>query len=175
MPSDFAATSITITYLQITEPPERQIARPLPEDAVVVRASPPTVSFYRYLYNTVGEPWHWHDRRRLSDAELEAIVTDPRVEVQVLYLRGTPAGYAELDRRVRGEVELAYFGLLPEFTGRGIGPALLDWTIDRAWASSPARLWVHTCTLDSPRALPVYLRAGFRVYREETLEGGTAL
>jgi GNAT superfamily N-acetyltransferase len=107
-------------------------------------------------------------RRLLPDEELERILADPAVEVNVMWVAGVPAGYAELDRRRPPEVELAYFGLLPEFIGRGLGRWLLDWTVHHAWRRRPRRLWVHTCDLDHPRALAVYQNAGFRVYDERT-------
>jgi GNAT superfamily N-acetyltransferase len=91
---------------------------------------------------------HW-----LSDAELAAILNDPRVEVNVLWAAGVPAGYAELDRRDPPDTELVYFGLTPEFIGQGLGAYLLDWAIHHAWRARPRRLWLHTCDLDHPRAL----------------------
>jgi GNAT superfamily N-acetyltransferase len=84
--------------------------------------------------------------------------------VNVLWADGVPAGLVELDRRQPPDVELAYFGLVPEFVGQGLGRWLLDWTIRHAWRASPRRLWVHTCDLDHPRALGVYQKSGFRIY-----------
>ena len=101
-------------------------------------------------------------RRRLSDEDLAAVIHDDRVEVFVLQVRGVPAGYIELDRRVEGEVEIAYFGLIPEYIGRGFGAFLLDWGLGRAWSYGPRRVWLHTCNLDHPRALDVYRRRGAR-------------
>jgi GNAT superfamily N-acetyltransferase len=86
----------------------------------------------------------------------------------VLYVEGTPAGFAEFDRRVAGEVELIQFGLVPEFIGEGLGKWFLQWTIDRAWSYEPRRYWLHTCTLDHPSALTNYLRRGFTLYKQET-------
>ena len=156
-----------VTHLEMTEPPARALAPPPRDGLEVVRAVHPTVSFYRYLYDTVGEPWLWGDRRKLADAAIAAIVQDPAVEVHVLHLLGVPAGYAELDRRIPGEIELAYLGVLPDFIGQKLGPYLLDWAIGAAWSHRPRRFWVHTCTLDHPRALAMYERAGFRVFHRE--------
>jgi GNAT superfamily N-acetyltransferase len=86
----------------------------------------------------------------------------------VLYVDGVPAGYAELDRRKQEEVELAYFGLVPEFIGRKLGPFLLNWAVDTAWFGKPKRLWVNTNNLDHPKALQIYQKAGFVPYRQET-------
>jgi GNAT superfamily N-acetyltransferase len=128
----------------------------------------PTVSFYRDLYDTVGAAWLWYERRRLNDEALGAIVRDERVEVHVLWVEGVPAGYAELDLRRMPDIELVYMGLLPEFTGQGLGSYLLDFAIDRAWSFGPQRLWLHTCNHDHPRALEMYQGAGFVAYRTET-------
>ena len=67
------------------------------------------------------------------------------------------------------ETELRYFGLIPEFIGRGFGAFLLRAAIDRAWERPIRRLWVHTRTFDHPRALGNYQRAGFVVYARQKL------
>lgn len=159
---------VTVTYLEMTDPPARAAApAPAGMKLTLMRAERPDTGFYRYLYDAVGRPWLWVDRAVLDDDALGSILADERVEVFVLYLGGVPAGYAELDRRSDGEVELAYFGLTPAAIGRGLGRYLLDWAVTAAWTGEPRRVWVHTCSLDHPRALRVYQRAGFRVYRQE--------
>ncbi len=157
-----------ITYLEMTGPPRRPTVPPPPGKLALLRAERPTISFYRYLYNTVGGPWQWWERRVMDDAALGDIITDPAVEIYVLYVDGVPAGFAELDGRANREVEIAYLGLLEDFIGRGLGWYLLNWAVDAAWTREPRRVWVHTCNLDHPRALPTYQRAGFQVYRQET-------
>lgn len=162
-----APLEVTITWLEMTARPARpSFARP--HGVALMRAADPGVGFYRYLYNGVGEDWLWTDRRVLDDAALDAIVSDDRVEIYVLYRHGVPAGFAELDRRQDGDIELAYFGLMPGAIGRGLGVWLLHEAIDIAWSYEPERLWLHTCTHDHPRALPLYQRAGFVPYRQET-------
>jgi GNAT superfamily N-acetyltransferase len=161
----------TVTYLEMHAPPAwlAQGAPRPPRDALrVVRAVRPTAAFYRFLYGTVGGPWTWVDRKKLADDALLAIVQDPRVEVHVLHDDGVPAGYVELDARAEPEIEVAYFGLVPERIGQGLGSYLLRWAVARAWERSPTRLWVHTCTLDHPGALPLYERVGFTRYATAT-------
>ena len=161
---------VTTTYLEMHERPKSpSVHQPsIGQPIALLRAEKPSVHFYRYLYNTVGEPWLWYERRELNDASLTEVIENPLVEIYVLYAGGAPAGYAELDRRVEGEIEVAYFGLLPEYTGRGLGTWLLDCTIDTAWRHEPNRLWIHTCTLDHPAALRLYQRAGFEPYKQKT-------
>jgi GNAT superfamily N-acetyltransferase len=155
-----------VTHLEMHSPPAYPV-EPTPEDALVLHAKPPTISYYRYLYDTVGAEWLWWERRKMSDEALRAIVQDPLVEVHVLHVAGVPAGYAELDRRKRNDVELAYFGLMPEFIGRRLGGWLLRRAVMLAWGPGPNRVWVHTCDLDHPSALPLYQRAGFQPFKEE--------
>ncbi|MDX1487233.1 MAG: GNAT family N-acetyltransferase [Acidiferrobacterales bacterium] len=167
-PQSDGKLEMVITYLEMRRCPNRLI-RHLPRGLAVMHARSPTVSFYRYLYNTVGAPWLWHERRRLDDNTLRAIIHDARVEVYVLYVQGVPAGYIELDRRIADEVEVAYFGLIPEFIGRGLGRYLLDHGLHEAWREQPRRVWVHSCNHDHPKAIAVYQRAGFVPYKQETV------
>ena len=83
------------------------------------------------------------------------------------YVSGTPAGYFELDGPPGGDVEIAYFGLLPSFVGRGLGGWLLTAAVERAWRRNPRRVWLHTCSLDHPAALANYRARGFRLVKEE--------
>jgi GNAT superfamily N-acetyltransferase len=159
------------TYLQMLARPERVVPPPR-EGLAVVHARRPTVAYYRFLYDTVGRDYEWTSRKKLSDAELAALLHDPRLEVHVLMADGIPAGLAELDRRIEGEIELVHFGLMPEFIGQGLGRYFLQWTIDKAWSCHPRRFWLHTDTKDHAAALPNYLKAGFVIYREEIKEQG---
>ena len=153
-----------VTYLEMLERPTgRRVPVPL-EKLALMRTESCTASFYRYLYNAVGEPWLWFERRLLDDAALTEVISKPTVEIFVLYVRGVPAGYFELDTAAPRETKLCYFGLIPEFIGRRLGPYLLQAAIDQAWSRPLDRFWLHTSTFDHPKALSVYQRAGFVVY-----------
>lgn len=155
----------TITYLEMTKRPLSPTL-PAPNAAPnrrlsLMRAHHPTVSFYRYLYGAVGAPWLWYERLLIDDKTLSQTIQDDGVEIYVLYSGGVPAGYSELDARDPQDIEVAYFGLMPEFIGRGLGRFFLRWTIDQAWVHEPRRLWVHTCTEDHPSAIGLYQKEGF--------------
>jgi GNAT superfamily N-acetyltransferase len=157
--------AVDVTFLRMDAPPEGA-APALPEGASVVRLGRCSVPFYRYLYDTVGRDWLWWLRRTVPDAEIEGLLARPEITIDVLYQRGEPAGFFELERRGgQAGTNLAYFGLMPHAIGRGVGQALLRRAIDSAWAESPRVLTVNTCTADHPRALPNYVGAGFRVMR----------
>lgn len=157
--------AVTVTFLRMEAPP-RGVAPLLPEGAEVVRELACTVEQYRYLYNTVGAPYVWWLRRIAPDHQVAAMLRDPRVSVHILYRDEAPAGFYELDRTSWPAVNLSYFGLLPHAVGQGLGAAFLRHAIDTAWAMQPRALTVNTCTADHPRALPTYLRAGFRPIRQ---------
>jgi GNAT superfamily N-acetyltransferase len=155
-----------LTYLEMRHRPES--VRSLPPGVRVYRLDAPTVDQYRFLYNDVGAKWHWADRRLLPDAELEREIAHPLVDILLLEVEGVAAGYAELDRRRPSEVQIVYFGLRPGFIGRGLGRAFLDAVVSHAWDCGPERVWLHTCSLDHPGAIPLYRSAGFEQYRTET-------
>jgi GNAT superfamily N-acetyltransferase len=133
-----------------------------------MRVAIPCPAFSLFLYQAVGGQWQWIDRLRWPVERWEAYLNRPELETWVGYVEGTPAGYYELEMQPGSNVEIAYFGLLPQFIGQGLGGELLTCAIRRAWEMGAARVWVHTCTLDAPTALANYQARGLRVYNEET-------
>ena len=103
----------------------------------------------------------------MGDDELASIVHDGRVELLVLQVDGVPAGFAELDRRRAGEVELSYLGLMPEYLGQGLGRFLTGRVVEMVWQEDDVqRVIVHACSTDHPRALLVYQQIGFAAFDE---------
>ena len=100
----------------------------------------------------------------MSDEKLQAIIHDPEVYIYILYVSGVPAGLAEIDARDRKIVELKFFGLVPDYTGRGLGRYFLAQAVDLAWALGPEKVILETCSLDHPAALPLYQKFGFTVF-----------
>lgn len=153
------------TYLHITD---RDAFKPTylhASNIKIVEMSAADVAFYRFLYGEVGREWRWRDRLLLSDVDLYAILSQPGVGVHVLYVDGVPAGYVELANQ-GDATEIAYFGLRPNFFGRGLGKYLLSYGIEKALDDGAKRVWVHTCNLDGPHALDNYKKRGFSVYDE---------
>ncbi|CAN5856733.1 hypothetical protein BH11PSE3_BH11PSE3_45660 [soil metagenome] len=157
--------AITITHLEMAPGDWTRRGR-TPEVAVALEAvATPTAALYRDLYDRVGRPWLWYERRLLSDAALQMLLDQPDHELQVARHDGDLVGYFEL-----GGDELVFFGLTLGYIGRGIGPWLLDRAIDRAFARGVGRLQLNTNTLDHPRALDTYRKAGFHPVRSEARE-----
>ena len=163
------AVECTTYYLEMFSRP--QIGLEPPRAGLSVdQIKSPTAAYYRSLYDAVGEDYNWRSRRKMSEQELLAIIQHPLDEVHVLHVDGVPAGFAELDRRheaANGDIELVQFGLMPTYFGQGLGKWFLNSIIDRVWSYHPNRFWVHTCTLDHKAALPNYLKAGFKEYKQE--------
>lgn len=171
---------VTTWYLEMTDPARLRPARYPAVPARLVRAEIPSPELNRFLYTSVGGGHAWTDRLEWSRLRWLEWLERPAVETWVLHVRGTPAGYAELDPQAAGTVEIAYFGLLPAFVGRGLGGHLLSavleraWTLDARWEGREPtrRVWLHTCTLDGEYALANYRARGLSVYRTETGAGG---
>ena len=157
----------TRTYLEMVSPEELHPAAPPENPPRLERLEDCPVSFFRYLYAEVGRAYHWTDRLAWSDERVREHLAHPGVALWLLSWRAAPAGYFELRRHEDDSVEVAYFGLLPEFVGRGWGGHLLTRAVREAWALGAGRVWLHTCTLDHPAALPNYRKRGFRPVREE--------
>ena len=152
-----------VTYLEMSAPVSRRSGQG-DEPWTLRHVAPPALEWYRDLYRRVGADWLWSSRLGLSDAALSAIVTSPGVEVHALGFNGRDEGILELDFRVAGECEIAFFGLAPAVVGTGAGRWLMARAIARAWACPIRRLWLHTCSLDSPVAIGFYIRSGFTPY-----------
>jgi GNAT superfamily N-acetyltransferase len=155
---------VTVTFMRLDGPPADP-APPLPPDVKVKLRPDCSVAEYRTLYEGVGEPHCWWLRRVLSDRELAAMLRAPSLMIHVLRRDGRDIGFHELDRGGWPVVNLNYFGLLPQVVGRGLGYAFLRHAVDTAFALGAKAMTVNTCTADHPRAMPTYLRAGFRPVR----------
>lgn len=159
--------NVTRTYLEL-KTPDQLHAVPLDRRAHFERVDGCTVPFFRFLYAEVGRRYHWRDRLVWSDEQCRARISQPTVEIWVLYADAMPAGYCEIEKHADGAVEIVYFGLLPEFVGRALGKQMLSAAAGRSWAMGATRVWLHTCTLDNPAALPNYLKRGFTPFKTET-------
>jgi len=161
---------VTRTYLTMSAPAELVPARSPEGDARIERVGFCPTAFFRDLYAEVGGQYRWTDRLTWTDARIRAYLDAGDIALYVLYVESAPAGYFELKRHEDGSSEIAYFGLMGDYIGRGLGGWLLTRAVETAWAGGPARVWLHTCTLDHPNALPNYVRRGFRPVRQEVYQ-----
>jgi GNAT superfamily N-acetyltransferase len=167
-----AAMSIVTIYLEMHSPDQLRPKR-CGDGRFEIREKECDWRFNRDLYLAVGQTWSWNDKRAWTDEQWKEYGRAPGLRTFGGYYDNSLAGYYELRRDEEGGVEIAYFGLLPKFVGRGLGGALLTSAIEEAWQTSPSisRVWVHTCTLDHPSALANYQARGMVIYKQETGEG----
>jgi len=158
---------VTRTYLEMTSADQLVPFHSAEPALRIEQAHSCPISFYRYLYAEVGRAYHWVDRLGWSDEKVRAHLAKEELTLYVLHVEGAPAGYFELLRSNEGSTEIGYFGLLPEYLGRGLGKHLLSRAVEQAFRDGATRVWLHTCTLDDPAALPNYLKRGFRPFRSE--------
>ena len=152
-----------VTYLEMTSPP--QLPPSSGPECAIRHVHAPDLEWYRALYRSIGEPWLWFSRLRMTDHELAALIHHSAVEVHALSVGGADKGLVELDRRILPEIEIAYFGVTPDLIGQGMGSMLMRYALEQAWSHKPRRVFLHTCTLDHASALPFYLKWGFRAYK----------
>src|ERR1044071_8136831 len=167
MQNDERTIEVTRTYLQMTSPGDLAASPGSGGSVRIDKLNECPASFFRFLYREVGRFYHWTDRLGWDDQEIRDYLGQSNISLWVMYVDGSPAGYFELSGHDDGSTEIAYFGLLPEFLGRGLGKHLLNEAVRQAWNTGPNRVWLHTCTLDDPAALPNYLKRGFKAFNEE--------
>lgn len=158
--------SIVTSYLEMLVPPDT-VQGEERKEARVVRDGQLSYELYMYLQNTIGAPYNWVERQAMTQEQVMAQINHPEVDVLLFYVDEELAGFGELDRRSSDSLELKFFGLLPQFIGKGLGQYFLDRVVRYAWSYRPQRVWLHTDTDDHPRAITVYQNAGFRIYKQE--------
>lgn len=158
-----------VTYLEMREPPRGAAVSPpaVSKNKLSLRlVETPRLAWYRDLYRRAGSQWLWFSRLEMTDEQLSAVLNSPANELFVAEHEGREVGMAELDRSHPPDVEITFFGLFPDAIGKGLGQPLMSALLDRAWTHSAARVWLHTCNLDAPAALPFYVKCGFRPYKQ---------
>jgi hypothetical protein len=121
--------AMVVTQLEMRA---RADTRPVPiPDSVALRPlTDVTLDQYRDIYRRVGEEWLWFSRLTMNDADLSAIIHDPKVQLFTLEHGGQTQALLELDYRTDGECELAFFGLTKELIGTGSGRYLMNFAIN---------------------------------------------
>jgi GNAT superfamily N-acetyltransferase len=161
-------TPVTTYYLEMHDPQDLRPKRSPRSDLALVCIAPPCPELNRFFYTAVGADWYWTDRLPWTYQRWLDYLKRSELETWMLTVQGVPAGYFELEAQPGAHVEIAYFGLLPQFVGSGLGGHLLTCAIERGWALGSCRVWLQTCTLDHPQALANYQARGMRLYMQET-------
>jgi GNAT superfamily N-acetyltransferase len=158
-----------VTYLEMTERPWKGATL----SAGVVRlkqVKKPELDWYRALFRRAGAQWLWFSRLTMGDEQLKTVLICPATELFLAEAEAGEIGMAELDRSKTPDVEITSFALFPEAIGKGLGRTFMTALLELAWdgpvkTEKTKRVWLHTCTLDSPAALGFYMKCGFRPYK----------
>ena len=157
-----------IYYLEMTDVDQLQPSQQVVEGFGIEQARIPYGALNRFFYQVIGDAWSWRVRLSWTDGEWQAYAERPGLETWISYVQGTPAGYFEVDRQAGAQTQIAMFGVLPPFIGRGVGGAQLTAALRQAWTRETARVWLHTASSDHPHALANYQARGMRLYKTET-------
>ncbi|GGX43304.1 GNAT family N-acetyltransferase [Saccharospirillum salsuginis] len=129
--------------------------------------------FNRFLYQLVGQHWNWRDKNSWSMERWREHTERPEHRIWLLMVRGSPAGYVEMERQPGNQVEFISVGLAKPFIGMGLGGPMLSEALKVAFnwtdedGNPPERVWLHTCSDDHPSALANYQARGFEIFKVE--------
>jgi GNAT superfamily N-acetyltransferase len=137
------------------------------EDCQIFEVKNIDTEFYLFLFRRIGSSYGWTGRLLMQEEELKMKITASETSIFVLYENGIPQGFAELlIEKATKSAEIVYFGLISSCHGKGYASLLMNAVFEKADAFEINRLWLHTCEKDSERALPFYIKSGFRVFDE---------
>jgi GNAT superfamily N-acetyltransferase len=152
-----------VTCLEMLAKPARNL-KPWQAAVSLQPVDPADLPAYRAAFRAVGQDLMWQSRLIMADEKLRGILANRKIDSFIMKQGDETLGLLELNFESETDCELAFFGLVPGAIGSGHGRMLMDEAIRRAWAKPIKRFWVHTCTFDSPLALPFYIRSGFTPY-----------
>tara|TARA_B100000886_G_C20331292_1_gene452524 strand:- start:42 stop:545 length:504 start_codon:yes stop_codon:yes gene_type:complete len=157
-------------YLEINSIQELNEPDNLSSDFVIENVEPEDFQLNKFFYKNIGKKYHWVDRLIWTDRQWINYTTEKNVKTFVLKKRNDLAGYFELIvHKDKGEVEIAYLGLLEEYHNQKLGSFLLSSAIRNSFKEKTNRVWVHTCSLDHKNALNNYLSRGMKIFKKETI------
>ncbi len=157
-------------YLEINSLKELNYSDNYPENFYIELVEPVNFQLNKFFYKSIGKKHNWVDRLTWSENQWIKYTSDKKVKTYIFKNKNDLAGYFELIIHPdKGEVEIAYLGLLEEFHNKKLGSYLLTLAIKNSFLEAPRRVWVHTCSLDHKNALNNYLSRGMKIFKKETL------
>ena len=121
----------------------------------------------KFFYKQIGKKHQWVDRLVWQDKNWMDYVSNKNLKTFILQKEKDLIGYFELIFN-NNDCEIAYFGILEEYMGRGYGGFLLSEAIKIGFKNAN-RIWVHTCSLDHANAIENYKSRGMKVFKTEIL------
>ena len=155
-------------YLEINSIKNLNI-KTLPSNNLTLKETSKNVfDLNKFFYKQIGKKHQWVDRLTWQDKNWIDYVSNQNLKTFVLLMNNEYIGYFELifDKT---DCEIAYFGVLEEFIGKGYGGFLLSKALTIAFQKAN-RVWVHTCSLDHPNAIKNYKSRGMKIFKTEILK-----
>lgn len=147
----------------------RPAPRPEPDGlaGAVVDLGAASPQDYLALYRRVGADHLWFSRLYMDEAELGDLLTRETTALFAYRVADEDLGLLEMDFSEAGVCEIKYFGVAAALQGTGAARRLMNHAVRTAFDRGVGRLWLHTNTLDHPRALDFYRRTGFAAIAQE--------
>ena len=152
-----------VTWFEIREPPRQAPPRQaIDTDVELAPVTPAEIGLCRHLFVAIGTPWLWS----LAYAPKHACSEEYDHPKDIFFARfeRRSIGIVAFEGRDGRDVEITWFGLTPEATGRKLGRRVMAAALALAWRSRPDRVWLHTCSFDHPAATRFYSGCGFVPY-----------
>lgn len=157
--------TVVTTWMALSSPADFRAPAVIPPGLTLSGPAAESPELNRFFYTAVGGDWCWTDRLEWTYDQWTEWLSRPGHRTVVLSVEGVPVGFAELAQSADETVEIVLFGLLPQWTGRGLGGPSLALVVGQAWEMGATRIVLNTCSLDHPHALDNYKARGFEIVR----------
>ena len=131
-------------------------------------ASKDNFDLNKFFYKQIGKRHQWVDRLIWQDKDWLKYISNENLKTYIFKRENDLVGYFELIFN-NNDCEIAYFGILEEFIGKGYGGFLLSEALKIGFKRAN-RIWVHTCSLDHPNAIENYKSRGMKIFKTEILK-----
>ena len=157
-------------YLEINSLKNLNVVNCPDQKLTLNKVNPPDIEVNKFFYKNIGKKHRWVDRLIWDNLKWISYLENEKVHTYILKLDQDLVGYFEvIEDKSTNDSEIAYFGILDEFTGKGFGGFLLSEAIKICFGLNSQRVWLHTCSLDHKNALQNYLKRGMKIFKEETI------
>ena len=157
-------------YLQIRSLEELNKVKK-PSKSLKVEKSSNNFQLNKFFYREIGKKHRWVDRLSWSNDTWINYLNNKNLHTCVLKKNDDLVGYYEkIYYEESNEFEIAYFGIMEEYIGKGYGGFLLSEALESCLKEKVSRIWVHTCSLDHENAIKNYLARGMKLYKEEKIK-----
>lgn len=168
---------VTTTHLSIMQG-EAYAAPHVPENTVLeIKEIMPNYETFERLMVRVGGPWNWDKRPThiRQNAFWRASMNDIRTKLFVLLADGREVGLCLAIRpRIKNlchlhglnPVEIKYFGLFLEETGKGYGGVFLERLFTRLFKHHD-EIYLSTRSTNHKKVVPFYIGMGMNVIKRE--------